>query len=109
MVQMTAASDTRSDLSEIIKAGLGHRVDDRIIDGLAEMQMRLQNEQGKLATLLMENKISRTEYIDGLRSVLKEAKLAGVRLLGPAGFKKVFGDFSVEQLMVPADCLSGSH
>jgi len=106
MVQMTTPSDPRADLSEIVKAGLGHRVDDRILDGLAEMQMRLQNEQEKLATLLLENKISRPEYLAGLREVLADARSAGVGLLGPAGFKKVFGDFSVEQVMAPADFLS---
>lgn len=109
MVQMTAASDPRADLSEIIKAGLGHSVDDRILDGLAKMQTRLQDEQDKLATLLLEDKISRPDYINGLRAVLADARLAGVSLLGPVDFKKVFGDFSVEQLMVPSDFLNGGH
>jgi hypothetical protein len=91
--------DPRSDLSAIIRAGLGHEVDERTFEALADMQERLRGRQRDLVQSLMSGNVSREQYIAELRVVLKDAEQDGTRLLGADGFHKVFGDFSVEQMV----------
>ena len=104
MTQLIAdsTSDPRSDLSQILHASLGHEVDSEIFERLADMQLRLQNEQRKLGLALITNQISREDYIAELQEILREARTVGVKLLGLKDFTKVFGDFTVEQMVDPS-------
>lgn len=65
-------SDPHSELSTIIRAGLGREVDKKALRGLAEMQERLQVRQRELAQALMSGDISREEYIARLRVIRHE-------------------------------------
>ncbi len=101
--------DRRSKLSALIRAGLGHQVDQRIFDGLADMQNRLQTRQLELAKLVVEKKISREKYIAELDEALKQAAVIGERLLGFEDFHKVFGEFRVHSLGDVSKFVAGSR
>ena len=90
--------DRRSKLSALLRAGLGHQVDQDIFDGLADMQKRLQARQLELAKLVMAKKISREKYISELDDALKKAAVIGEKLLGFDDFHKVFGEFRAHNL-----------
>jgi hypothetical protein len=82
----------------MIQAGLGHPVDDKICDALAEMQASLQARQTELTQLLVTNKISRASYVVQLDEAMKRASTIGEDLLGRDDFHKVFGEFRVHNL-----------
>lgn len=90
--------DRRSKLSALIRAGLGHPVNQKTLDDLAEMQSRLRERQLELASLVTNEKISREEYIAELDEALKRASVIGEKLLGFDDFHKVFGEFRVHNL-----------
>jgi hypothetical protein len=85
--------DRSSKLSALASAGLGHLVDKRSVEGLAEMQARLQTRQVELAQLVMTGKISREKYIKELDEAMRQAAKTGESLLGVDDFHKVFGKF----------------
>jgi len=84
--------DRSSKLSALASAGLGHLVDKRSVEGLAEMQARLQTRQVELAQLVMTGKISREKYIKELDEAMRQAAKTGESLLGVDDFHKVFCD-----------------
>jgi len=94
--------ESRQELSALVKAGLGHPVDDATLTALANMQARLQDRIGELGGLLLEHRISRPRYIEELNRVLSDASSMGERILGFEDFHKVFGDLSADQLGDPA-------
>jgi hypothetical protein len=89
--------DRRARLSAMIRAGLGHSVDDKICDALAEMQAGLQARQTELAQLMLANKISRAKYLTDLDEAMKMASAVGEDLLGRDDFHKVFGEFRIHK------------
>jgi len=97
----------RSKLSALIRAGLGHPVDQKTFDNLAEMQTRLQARQLELANLVATKKISREKYIAELDEALKRASIIGEELLGFDDFHKVFGEFRVHNLGDVAKFVAG--
>jgi hypothetical protein len=90
--------DSRSEISSLVQAGLGHSVDDKTLSALAAMQEHLQNRIGQLAELLVEHKISPKGYIQELDRALIEASLTGERLMGVEDFHRVFGELRAGQL-----------
>jgi hypothetical protein len=91
--------DSRSELSSLIKAGLGHSVDEKTLLALAKMQEHLQNRIGHLSGLLMEHKISSKRYLEELNRALSEASKTGERLMGSKeDFHRVFGELRADQL-----------
>lgn len=101
--------DKRSKLSALIRAGLGHQVDQRTFDALAEMQNRLQARQLELSKLILERKISREEYIAQLDEALKRAAVIGEKLLGSDDFHKIFGEFRLHNLGDVSKFVAGSR
>jgi hypothetical protein len=90
--------DSRSELSSLIQAGLGHPVDEETLSALATMQSHLQARIGELSALLMDHKISPKRYIDELDRALSEASLTGAKLMGVEDFHRVFGELRADQL-----------
>lgn len=89
-----------AELSELVEAGLGHPVDDQVIEALAEMQAKLQSQQQELARLLAMEKISREKYIGQLDAIMQEAALKGTRALGSDDdFHKIYGEFRVHSII----------
>jgi hypothetical protein len=90
---------SRSELSSLIKAGLGHSVEEKTLLALAKMQEDLQNRIGHLSGLLMEHKISPKHYLEELDLALSEASKTGERLMGSKeDFRRVFGELRADQL-----------
>jgi hypothetical protein len=91
--------DSRSELSSLIKAGLGHSVDEKTLLALAKMQEHLQDQIGHLSGLLMEHKIAPRRYLEELDRALSEASKTGERLMGSKeDFHRVFGELRADQL-----------
>jgi hypothetical protein len=101
--------DRRTRLSAMIRAGLGHSVDDKICDALAEMQRGLQARQTELAELMLENKISREKYLRDLDEAMRTAAAVGEDLLGRDDFHKVFGEFRVHKFGDTAKFIAEEH
>jgi hypothetical protein len=95
----TYDDDPRSQVVQIVQAGLGHSVDDQVIDQLVKMRAELQSRQGEIAHLLVTEKISRVTYIEQLDAILQEAAVAGRLALGSDDFQKIFGEFRVHNLV----------
>jgi hypothetical protein len=92
------SSDPRSELSSLIKAGLGRSVAEDKLSGLVIMQERLQHRIGELSALLMDHKITRRRYLEELDKALAEACRTGQKLIGARNFFKVFGDMRADHL-----------
>jgi hypothetical protein len=99
--------DRRSELSLLIREGLGHPVDERTFEGLAAMQARLQSRQHELVQLLVSKRIGREAYLAQLDELLKTAAEDGERLLGSDDFHKVFGEFRIHN-MIDVDIFNAS-
>jgi hypothetical protein len=92
--------DPRSELSALIEAaGLGHPIGRQKLDELLEIQASLHANQEQLAGWLLGKKITKTEYVAKLDTVMKEAARAGEKVLGFDDFHKVFGEFSVQSIL----------
>lgn len=94
--------DPRSELSSLIRDSLGHPVDRRIFNGLADMQAKLQSQQRELVRLLLAKEIDKDVYISRLDDALKTATRDGERLLGADDFHKVFGELRVQNIIDPS-------
>jgi hypothetical protein len=100
----TTGGDTpnrRSELQWLLREGLGHPVDERTVDGLADMQAWLQSQQRELVQLLTEKRITEEAYLQKLEDVLKVAATRGESLLGYDDFHRVFGEFNVDSVIDP--------
>jgi len=92
--------DPRSELSNLIEAGLGHPIEDpQVFEGLLDMQTRLHAEQETLADLFLARDISREQYISRLDAIMRDAARTGARLLGDDDFHKIFGEFAVHNIV----------
>lgn len=91
--------ERRSELSSLIREGLGHPVDERTLNGLADMQAQLRSQQRELVRLFLSKEITRETYLVRLDEVLNAAALAGEQLLGVDDFHKVFGEFRVHNMI----------
>lgn len=92
--------DRRSEICALIEAaGLSRPVDCRALDELVEMQATLHARQEELAQMFLVSKISRKDYASQLDSIMTDAARAGERVLGFDDFHKVFGDFSVQDMI----------
>lgn len=91
-------SDPGSEISALIEAGLGHRVDGSKVAALALMRERLDGRIEQLSELLMHRDISPTKYLEQLDLALIEASEAGERILGFEDFHRVFGELRVSKL-----------
>ncbi len=94
-----AEGDRRSELSSLIRAGLGHPVEGGTFEALVAMQSRLQERQQELGGQLIAGKISREKYLSSLDDALRAAAQEGERLLGVDDFHKVFGEFRAHNMI----------
>jgi hypothetical protein len=90
-------------LSSLIKAGLDRPVSDEklseIAYKLAVVQKHLQDRIGELSSMLSSHAISSRKYIEQFNLALREASLAGERIMDPHDFHRVFGpELKADQL-----------
>lgn len=90
--------NSRAELSSLIEAGLGHAIDDQVLDALHSIRRRLQEEQDYLAYRLNESVISKEEYLRELETSLRKAQSDGERLLGMRQFQDIFGELTLAAL-----------
>ncbi len=92
--------DPRSELSALIEAAsLGHPVGDQKLEALLKIQEDLHASQQQLARWLLVKKITKADYVAKLDAVMKEAALAGEKVLGFDDFHKVFGEFGIQSIL----------
>jgi hypothetical protein len=90
--------DQKAELLSLIKAGLGHPVNDDDLSALAKMQQRLQSRVVDLGEQLSVHKITPTRYIQELESAFQEASKFGEKILGKKDFHTVFGEMTANNL-----------
>ena len=90
--------DPRSELSSLIKAGLGHSVDKQKFAALVAMREHLQDKIDQLSDLLMDRRIDPVTYLEQLDKALIEASTAGIHILGHDDFHRVFGELRLHKL-----------
>jgi hypothetical protein len=90
--------DPRSELSSLIRAGLGHSVDKQKFEKLVAMREHLQEKIDLLSELLTDHKIDPATYLEDLDKALNEASAVGIDALGHNNFRKVFGELRVDKL-----------
>jgi hypothetical protein len=90
--------DSRSELSSLVQAGLGHTVDDYKLTRLAMMREHLEQQIDRLSDLLMDREITPTSYLERLDEILIEASKTGESILGFDDFHRVFGELRSNRL-----------
>jgi hypothetical protein len=90
----------RADLAALVQLGLGKPLDDVAFAQLADIQDRLQIHQEKLVHLLDAGQIGPDLYLALLNEASVAARDRGIKLLGHADFKAIFGDVgdTIEEL-----------
>jgi hypothetical protein len=92
--------DPRSELSALIEAAsLGHPIGNQKLEALLKIQENLRASQEQLAQWLLKKKITKTEYVAKLDTIMRESARAGEEVLGFDDFHKVFGEFSVQSIL----------
>jgi hypothetical protein len=100
-------SDRRSELSWLLREGLGHSIDDRTLDVLAAIQARFEERQIELVQLLESKSISQEAFLVQLNVAMRQTAKLGEDLLGYDDFHKVFGEFSAQSVIDPASFFEG--
>jgi hypothetical protein len=92
--------DPRSELFALIEAAsLSHPIGEQKLKALLKIQENLRASQEQLAQWLLVKKITKTEYVAKLDTVMRENARAGEEVLGFDDFHKVFGEFSVQSIL----------
>jgi len=101
--------DPRSELSALIEAAsLSHPIGSQKLEALLKIQEDLRANQEQLARWLLLKRITKTEYVAKLDTVMREAALAGEEVLGFDDFHKVFGEFNVQSVLDVKAFVGGS-